>query len=217
MRINKYLAHKGYATRRGADDMIAKGHVFINGRVAVLGDQVEDTDKVEVRRVAKPLTYSYLAYHKPTEEVTPSAKHPGDLFPIGRLDQDSSGLMILTNDGRITDRLLNPDHEHEKEYLVEVRNSLRPSFQSHMEAGVAIGDGVTKPCKIKIMGDREFAVTLTEGKKHQIRRMCAALHNDVVRLKRSRIMNIKLGSLAPSATRAIEGAELKTFLKKLGL
>ena len=175
--------------------------------------------------------FSYFAYNKPQGVITHSPqngekdikekiKHqaiPRDVFPIGRLDKDSHGLIILTNDGRVTDRLLNPDYAHEKEYLVETTNKLRPSFKEYIEAGVDIGEYVTKKCKVEIKGDSKFSITLGEGKKHQIRRMCVALHNDVSDLKRIRIMNILLGELKTGSFRPISGLELSTFLKSLGL
>jgi 23S rRNA pseudouridine2604 synthase len=229
MRINKYLAHEGASTRRGVDALIEAGKVFINGRPAKLGDKVNERDVVEVRD-AKPRAYKYFAYNKPKGVVTHSAEEDQediedmvgrelgrDVFPVGRLDRDSYGLIILTNDGRLTDRLLSPEKAHDKEYVVKVREPLRESFAKHMEAGVDIGDYVTKPAKVKILGDKSFAITLTEGKKHQIRRMVDALHNMTTDLKRVRVMNIELGKLAANQFRPIEGSELEVFLKKLGL
>jgi 23S rRNA pseudouridine2604 synthase len=140
-----------------------------------------------------------------------------EVFPVGRLDKDSSGLIILTNDGRITDRLLNPKYEHEKEYIVETKDKLRNNFKEKMESGVDIGDYVTQKCKVEILGEKKFSIILGEGKKHQIRRMCVALFNEVKGLKRIRIMNIKLGNLAPNAYRKIEDGELKIFLQSLSL
>lgn len=231
VRINRYLAQKGYATRRGADELIQKRKVFINGRIAELGDQVQESDLVEVRAGKKPAQYIYVAYNKPRGIITHSpAPHERDirqsldefakehnLFPVGRLDKDSSGLIILTNDGRITDRLLNPDAEHDKEYVVKTKFPLRDSFRKHMEAGVDIEGYMTKPARVKILGDQSFAITIREGKKHQIRRMVVALHNEVVELRRDRILNIKLGTLHIGAYRVLEGEELATFLESLGL
>jgi 23S rRNA pseudouridine2604 synthase len=137
------------------------------------------------------------------------------LFPLGRLDKASHGLLILTNDGRITDQLLNPKYIHEKEYLVRTSNKLRSNFKVKMEAGVNIEGYQTKPCKVKILNDFEFRVILTEGKKHQIRRMCANLFQEIADLKRERIMNIKLGNLKLGGVREINGEELKTFLNSL--
>jgi len=216
MRINKYLALKNHATRRGADELIKKNLVLINGRFAVLGDKVNEEDNVEVRANKKAKVYEYYAYNKPIGMQTEAINISG-LFPIGRLDKDSHGLIILTNDGRITDRLLNPKHVHDKEYVVETKEKLRSNFKEKMEAGVQIENEQTEPCKVKILGDKKFSVILTEGKKHQIRRMCSALFTEVEDLERIRIINIALGKLAPNQTRKIEGEELKTFLKSLGL
>lgn len=225
MRINKYLADKKISTRRGADELIKEKKVFINGKLAVLGDQVNETDKVEVKG-AKTAEYKYFAYNKPVDVITHSPQGeesdikeeiknkniPKDVFPIGRLDKNSHGLIILTNDGRITDALLNPKYFHEKEYVVRTSNKLRASFKKNMEAGVDIEGYKTKPCKIKILSDFTFKIILTEGKKHQIRRMCSALFQEIADLKRERVMNIKLGTLKPNEFREIKGEELKTFL-----
>jgi len=216
MRINKYLADKKISTRRGADELIKEKKVYINGKLAELGSQVSEADKVEVRG-AKPKEYKYFAYNKPAGVETESISKAGfdNLFPMGRLDKASYGLLILTNDGRITDQLLNPKYTHEKEYLVKTKEKLRSSFKQKMEAGVKIEDYVTKKCKVKIVNDFTFRVILTEGKKHQIRRMCSALFQEVADLKRERIMNIKLGNLKSNGLREIKGAELKTFLNSL--
>lgn len=212
MRINKYLALQKISTRRGADELIENKKVFINGKLALLGSKVEENDKVEVRG-AKEKSYSYLAYNKPVGIETDSPKE--GLFPLGRLDKNSHGLLILTNDGRITDRLLNPKYIHEKEYVVRTSNKLRSSFKQKMEAGVNIEGYQTKKCKVKIVNDFTFRVILTEGKKHQIRRMCSALFQEIEDLKRERIMNIKLGNLGSGKTREIKGEELKTFLDQV--
>ncbi len=227
MRVNKYLAFKNHSTRRGADELISKKRVTINGRLAVLGDKVGEKDVVEVKHDKKPEVRLYFAYNKPKGVVTHSPQKDEkdilasierqDIFPVGRLDKDSSGLIILTNDGRITDRLLNPEHEHEKEYVVKTAKTLRSNFKEKMEAGVQIEEEMTKPCKVEIINENTFAIRLTEGKRHQIRRMVAALFNEVRDLRRTRIMSIRLGKLSTNSLRAIEGEELKTFLKELGL
>src|SRR3989344_2680681 len=221
IRINKYLANQKISTRRGADELIKEKKVFINGKLAVLGSKVGKTDRVEVRG-AKIKDYVYYAYNKPMGIETASPQT--GLFPLGRLDKNSHGLLILTNDGRITDQLLNPKYVHEKEYLVHTKEKLRSSFKTKMEAGVNI-EGlpagrqgyVTKKCTVKILNENTFRITLTEGKKHQIRRMCSALFQEVADLKRERIMNIKLGTLKPTALREIKGEELAIFLKSLNL
>jgi len=237
VRINKYLALKKISTRRGADELIKNKKVFINGKLAVLGDKVNENDKVEIKGV-KAKEYLYFAYNKPIGVETNSPR--ADLFPLGRLDKNSHGLMILTNDGRITDQLLNPKYSHEKEYVVKTKEKLRSNFKQKMEAGVNIdpvrsrsprGDRstpvfgraasngvegyVTKKCKVKIIDTFSFRVILTEGKKHQIRRMCSSLFQEVADLKRERIMNIKLGNFKPGAIREIKGEELTLFLSSM--
>lgn len=228
MRINKYLAREGVATRRGADELVARGNVLINGRAAVLGEKINKGDKVELRGKTSTNKYLYYAYNKPIgvithspqrgeKEIKETTRLPKDVFPVGRLDKDSSGLMILTNDGRVTDRLLNPEYEHDKEYRVRTSEPLRDSFKKTMEAGVNIEGYLTAPCSVRKTGPKSFNITLTEGKKHQIRRMVSAMHNTVVELERTRILNIRLDNLASGAWRAIEGDELKIFLVQIGM
>lgn len=234
MRINKYLAHEGVATRRGADELVAKKKVLINGRIAELGDKVESTDRVELVGKMNPKKYLYYAYNKPVgvithspqlgeKDIQQSVKAKGkdnemqDVFPVGRLDKDSSGLIILTNDGRVTDRLLNPEYDHEKEYRVRTLEPLRESFKKSMEGGVNIEGYLTAPCTVRKTGPKSFNITLTEGKKHQIRRMVAALHNQVLDLERVRVLNIRLDDLKPGSWRAIEDEELSTFLSTIGM
>lgn len=231
MRINKYLALKNYATRRGADELIAKKVVKINGIIAVLGDKVLEGDTVEVKESKNKKEFLYYAFHKTKgiishspegdetdvrESMGPELRAQG-VFPIGRLDKDSHGLMILTNDGRITDRLLNPKFDHEKEYEVETRDRLRDSFEKHMSGGVEIEGYKTKPAIVKRMDDTHFRIVLREGKKHQIRRMVVALHNQVKDLKRIRIMHIPLGNIPKGKYRQIKGKELEAFLIDLGV
>lgn len=228
IRINKYLADKGIATRKGADALVEAGKVFVNGTKAVLGQKVGAEDKVEVKGGATATSHRYVAYYKPAGYVTHSPlegeKTIADifdmdgLFPMGRLDKNSEGLLILTNDGRITDRLLNPKYDHEKEYLVETSTTVGESFAKKLESGVNIGESdPTKPCKVDLIDPHHFTLCLTEGKKHQIKRMTEALGVSVVSLKRLRIMNIKLGNLKPNTGREIAGKELQAFLKSLGL
>lgn len=225
MRINKYLAHKNLCTRREADALVSAGKVLINGTTAKVGDRVAETDVVDVRFRVKQ--YRYYAYYKPRGIITHSPQDDEKdiaavvpirgVFPIGRLDKDSSGLIILTDDGRITDKLLHPDFAHEKEYIVTTKEELRSNFKNAMERGVNIEGYETKPCTVNILGDRKFSIVLTEGKKHQIRRMCAALGYVVNSLQRVRIMNINLSGLQPGTSRRITGSELAGFLKSLGM
>ncbi len=226
-RINKYLAEEKYSTRRGADKLIEAKQVWINGKLAKLGDKVEQDDHVEVKLKGVQAPRIYVAYNKPKGVVTHSAG-PGEreiiqevpikgIFPIGRLDKESHGLIILTNDGRITDRLLGPSYNHEKEYLVKTKGKLRNNFKERMEEGVRIDKETTAPCKVKIIDDYTFKVILTEGKKHQIRRMCVALFQEVEDLERIRIMNITNSHLGTGEYREITGGELEEFLRALDL
>ena len=231
MRVNKYLAHQGVATRRGADELVAKGHVLINGKVANVGDKVDEDDVVELTQKRTPRTLHYYAYDKPRGVITHSPREGEEdilmnvtlpkgvsgLFPVGRLDKDSHGLIILTNDGRVTDRLLNPDRDHEKEYRVKVEKPLRPAFKRSMEGGVNIEGYETAPCKVHVTGPKSFTITLSEGKKHQIRRMVAAHHNVVTDLERVRIMNVRVDGMKAGELRPIQGEELAGFLSSLGL
>lgn len=231
MRINKYLADQKIASRREADALITSKKVLVNGKPAVLGQQINEGDEVKLAEKLKK--HTYLAYykgrgvisHSPNEDeidiVTRLKQDYGltNLSPIGRLDKASEGLIIITNDGRLTGPLLDPKSEHEKEYDVTVDKNITPSFAKIMSLGVNIEGYQTKPTKIKTNpnNDKRFRLTLTEGKKHQIRRMCAALGYQVQNLKRVRIMNIELDTLKPNQYRKIVGEELDTLLKSLNL
>lgn len=230
IRINRYLAHKNICSRREADALIVKKIVKINGRIAKLGDKVNVDDKVEVdlkqKKALKKI--QYFAYNKPTGVVTHSPE-PGQkdireatalltgFFPIGRLDRDSHGLIILTNDGRLTDKLLNPEHEHEKEYIVQVNKPITNIFLKVLGNGIQLEDFKTRPAKVKKISQYVFSIVLTEGKKHQIRRMCTNFGFEVVDLERVRIMNIKIGDLKIGKKRELIKEELNNFLKKLGI
>lgn len=230
VRINRYLALQQYASRREADRLIAEGRVRINGAVAALGDQVHRGDAVTVSGIkAFAQKRVYIAFYKPVGIVTHSPRRgqrsiadifefEGRLFPLGRLDKDSRGLILLTNDGRITDKLLNPEQGHEKEYVVRVDRPINAAFVEHMQAGVRLDDGtMTKRCVVESTGAKQFRITLTEGKKRQIRRMCEALGYNVTDLLRIRIMNIRLRNLQPGEARYLHGAELKTLLQAIGI
>ena len=227
VRINRYLALMGVATRRATEELIVQGKVTINNRVAVLTDRVLQGDEVVVKG-QKPKAFRYIAYHKKRGILTHSEKErsgkaiadvmptPG-VYPIGRLDKESEGLIILTDDGRITERLLSPRYDHQKEYLVTVQERLRNDMIEAMERGIVIEDGPTKPCTIVKKGPNTISMTITEGRKHQIRRMLSAVGGTVIALKRVRIMNVTLGTLAPGASRNISGTEKEEFLSSLGL
>jgi 23S rRNA pseudouridine2604 synthase len=231
IRVNKYLAHTGVASRREADELIAAGKVTVNEKKAEMGQSIAESDVVAVVGKTKPK--NYYAYYKGRGVITHSpAEHETDIAmklaadygithvsPIGRLDKDSEGLMILSNDGRITGPLLEPERDNEKEYEVLVDKPLSSMFRRAMEAGVDIEGYRTKPAKVtaNTKNDLRFLLIITEGKKHQIRRMCAALGYQVQSLKRNRILNIKLGTLKPNQYRKITGPELTEFLKALGI
>lgn len=231
MRLNKYLAHQGIASRREADELISRGKITINGKKAELGQQVEAGDEVEV--IGKTPTKSYYAYYKGRGIITHSpeegetsiaerlAKDYGitHVSPIGRLDKDSEGLILLSNDGRITGPLLDPESDHEKEYDVTVDKRITPMFIRAMQNGVDIEGYRTKPAKASIhpRNEQRFTIILTEGKKHQIRRMCAALGYQIQNLKRVRVANITLGKLKPNQYRKLTGEERDKLLKELGL
>lgn len=232
MRLNKFLALRGFSTRRGADALIEKERVFVNGKVATLGQKVLETDRVEIKD-HDTSHFAYILFYKPRGIITHSPekgevdiatyirKEHGlkGLFPIGRLDKDSEGLMILTNDGRITDRILNPDKEHEREYEVTVDKRVTQTFCNRLSKGVSIEGYHTKPARAELAkhDDHSFTITLTEGKKHQVRRMCAALGYQVTKLKRTRVLGFTLKSLKPGAVYKLKPKEALTLQQELGL
>lgn len=229
MRINKYIAEQGIASRREADTLIEEGKVLVNGAPAVIGQQIGSDDVVEV--VGSQAQKRYLAYYKGRGVITHSPaqgevdianklkKDYGieDIAPVGRLDKESEGLIILTDDGRVTGPLLDPAAANEKEYEVLADKPVTKHFLKLMGQGVNIEGYVTKPANVRQLGERRFSITLTEGKKHQIRRMCAALGFQVESLKRVRVMNIELGKLKPNQYRTLSGSELREFLSQLGI
>ena len=211
-RINKYLRDKGLASRREADKLIESGDVFINGKKAENGMMVKESDKVEVK--GKQKEHHYVAYYKPRglatqdlvgkKSVISEWKDSG-LYPIGRLDKESEGLLLLTNDGRFVTEVLSEDSKYEKEYIVTVKEPLRPGvvriFKSGMETKTL---GKLLPAKAKIMNKNTLQVILNEGKRHQIRIMLNELRYTIASLKRIRIGNIKLGNLRPGQTRELK-------------
>jgi 23S rRNA pseudouridine2604 synthase len=231
MRINKYLAKQNIASRREADVLIADGKVLVNGQKAEVGQSINQTDTVEVTGKTKNKTY--LAYykgrgiitHSPSEQETDIASRLASdyglsgISPIGRLDKDSEGLMILSNDGRITGPLLDPQNDIEKEYEVTVDKKITGRFLKDLELGVEIEGYRTKPARAvrHPKNDHRLTLTITEGKKHQIRRMCAALGYQVQSLKRTRIAHINIGKLKPNQYRKLDGKEISTLLKTLDI
>lgn len=208
IRINKFFTRQGICSRREADRLIEKGRVTINGRVAVLGDQVGRDDVIARDGVVVPWGTEpiYIKFHKPVGITTTTELdvpgnivayigHPARIFPIGRLDKDSSGLILLTNDGEIVNRILRAEHGHEKEYLVQVDRPFDQAFLDRMSRGVTIMGKPTRPCVVSRLGRREFRMILTEGRNRQIRRMCQARGYRVVALHRIRIMHITIDGL----------------------
>ena len=230
IRLNRYLYLKGYCSRRQADKMIKDKEININGEPAVLGQKVKETDDVEISdRVAElPKNYEYYLFNKPQGVVSHNPqngeKSVEDFFkgsevkklaPVGRLDKDSTGLMLITNDGRLIDKMLNPKYGHEKEYSVRVDKALKESFANKMSKGVDIEGYKTQPSQAEVTGNRSFTIILKEGKKHQIRRMCAALGYQVKDLKRKRIMSLHLGGLRPGEHRELSIGEKVHLLRSL--
>jgi 23S rRNA pseudouridine2604 synthase len=215
MRINKYLAMKKLATRRGADELIAKKKVLINGRLAVLGDKVSETDAVEVKGTKHKQNFLYIAYHKPKDSNGHPTLPPG-VRALITLGEHDAGLTIYTNDSRLTEILTNPETSPEKEYMVKTQTPLRSNFQEKMEHGVEFDEFVSGPCRVAIVDDYTFVIALREQKKNQVRRMCSALHTEVRDLLRTRVANIVIGKLPAGQTRPIKDEELTAFLATVG-
>jgi len=207
-RINKYLSEVGYCSRREADRLILEGEVTINGKIPEIGAKVEETDQIEIKgqRIEKSTRQKkiYLAFNKPVgivcttdrkverNNVIDFIKYPKRIFPIGRLDKLSEGLIFLTNDGDIVNKILRARNNHEKEYIVKVNREIKADFIQSMSNGVEILGTITNNCFVKKLGPKKFKIILTQGLNRQIRRMCEALGYKVRSLKRVRIMNIKL-------------------------
>ena len=207
-RINKYLSEVGFCSRRAADILIEEGKVTINGEITEIGSKVEEGDQVEVegQKIINSIKQKniYLAFNKPIgivcttdrrvepDNIIDFIKYPRRIFPIGRLDKPSEGLIFLTNDGDIVNKILRARNNHEKEYIVSVNRPINKDFIQRMSNGVEILDTITKNCFVKQLGQKKFKIILTQGLNRQIRRMCESLGYRVRSLKRVRIMNIKL-------------------------
>lgn len=247
-RINKYLSELGICSRREADGLIEAGRLLVNGRPAEKGQLISAGDELlldgkRLRQKAAPPVI--MAFHKPVGLVCTSSEkdgaaniidyidHPGHIFSIGRLDKDSSGLILLTNQGELVNRINRSANGHEKEYLVTCRKKISRDFLKALEAGVeiAVPDRVkpgkngpekrtyhqemTLPCRTKAVNEYSFRIILTQGLNRQIRRMCSALGNEVKELKRIRVMHIELGDLAPGKWRYVTGEEKAELLRQL--
>lgn len=207
IRLNKYLSEIGYCSRRAGDKLIESGRVLINNEPASLGQKININDEIKIDDKVigvKKKKKIYLALNKPIgivcttdtrvekNNIIDFIGYPERIFPIGRLDKPSSGLILLTNDGDIVNKILRTEHNHEKEYIVKVDKALSQTIIDRMSKGVPILDTITKECKIRKSDSNEFKIILTQGLNRQIRRMCEYFNYKVISLERTRIMNIKL-------------------------
>lgn len=224
LRLNKFISEKGLCSRREADKLIEAGKVTVNGIKAVLGMKIQPEDEVflDGKLLSEKKELVYIALNKPagitctTEKkvkgnIVDFLNYPERVFPVGRLDKDSQGLIFLTNDGDIVNKILRAGNNHEKEYIVTVDSPVTDSFLHAMSSGVKILDTVTKPCIVKKQSKYVFKIILTQGLNRQIRRMCSALGKNVVKLERVRIMNVILGDLPLGKWRYLSKQELQTI------
>ena len=225
MRLNKFISETGICSRRQADQRIAEGRVKVNGQAAELGTQVGEGDRVEVdgKPVESRNATVYLAFHKPVGITCTTERHvsgniidfighPQRIFPIGRLDKDSEGLILLTNNGDIVNEILRSENNHEKEYVVTVDGLLTDEFLQGMAGGVEILGVRTKPCRVRRIGRNVFGIVLTQGLNRQIRRMCAVFGYQVRRLQRVRIVNVRLDGIKVGQWRNLTAEELRGLL-----
>lgn len=228
IRLNKYLSEAGVCSRREADRLTEAGLVTVDDQTAVMGMKISPDAVVKVRgnAVKKEEEKVLLAFHKPAGVVCTAQKreknnvidylgYPKRIFPVGRLDKESTGLLLMTNDGELVNKIMRAGNYHEKEYLVAVNKPVTEEFCKKMASGVPILDTVTRKCKVEQIGEKEFRIILTQGLNRQIRRMCETLGYRVTALKRVRIMNIHLGRLKEGTYRKIEGKEKKELERLL--
>ena len=228
-RINKYLSEVGFCSRREADKLLEQGRITINGKKPELGTKVSDDDEICVdgKNIKKTEEkHVYIAFNKPIgivcttdtkrekNNIVDYINHPKRIFPIGRLDKPSEGLILLTSDGDIVNKILRARNNHEKEYIVRVDKPITPKFLEKMRNGVPILDTVTKKCEVEQIDTLQFRIVLTQGLNRQIRRMCEYLGYEVKKLKRIRIMNIKL-DLPIGKWRDLTDAEMKELAQLL--
>lgn len=222
IRLNKYLSDAGICSRRQADRWIEEKRITVNGEIAGMGMKVAPDSEVclDGKPIKKEEKKVLLAMNKPAgivctaekrerNNIVDYMKYPKRIYPVGRLDKDSTGLLLLTNDGELVNKIMRAGNYHEKEYLVSVNKPVTEEFCRKMSRGVAILDTVTRPCKVEKTGEKSFRIILTQGLNRQIRRMCETLGYRVMTLQRVRIMNIRLGSLKEGTWRNIEGKERK--------
>ncbi len=224
-RLNKAISETGFCSRREADKLIEKKRVVVNGEVAGLGVKVTPTDTIQIdgKTIKKETKNIYLAFNKPVgitcttdtsikSNIISFINYGERIFPIGRLDKPSEGLIFLTNDGDIVNKILRSQNNHEKEYIVTVNKNITSAFLKRMRNGVPILDTVTKKCRVDKIDNRTFSIVLTQGLNRQIRRMCNYLGYEVKTLKRVRIMNIGLGNLKTGKYRSFSSSELSEIL-----
>lgn len=233
-RLNNYISASGLCSRRDADQWIIDGRVSVNGQPAVVGMRVSEDDVVLVdgAKVNFKKKHVTLLYFKPAgitctsepdvkDNIISAINYPIRIFPIGRLDKDSEGLILLTSDGSIVNKILRAENAHEKEYIVHLSSSIKPDFKRKMESGVQIYNPVrsemttTLPCRVKIVNDTTFIIILNQGLNRQIRRMCSTLGYHVVRLKRMRVMNFQLGNLKKGEWRQLSDQEVEQLMNLL--
>lgn len=229
LRINKYISEAGICSRREADRKIKSGRVKINGRRASLGDHVDDSDDILVdgNPIHHRVERVYLAYNKPvgvtstTDRSDPDniikavGYHGGRIFTIGRLDKDSDGLILLTNDGDIVNKILRVSNEHDKEYIVTVDKPIDEKFTETMSNGVSIMGVMTRKCDVELINDSTFRIVLNQGLNRQIRRMCKALGYRVTSLRRTRIMNITLAGIPTGTWRFLSDKEISSIMNQV--
>ena len=228
MRINKFISDAVKTSRRGADRLIEEGKVIVNGKKATVGMRIEPGDDVRVNGNKLYIAQNnvYIALNKPigitstTEKDVPGnltdlVHQPFRVFNIGRLDKESDGLILMTNDGDIVNDILRPEHKHEKEYIVAVDRPVTDEFLEGMASGVPILNTITDPCKVEKLSKYEFNITLTQGLNRQIRRMCEVFGYEVVRLQRHRVMNIHLGNLPTGHWRYLSKKEKRGLFDEL--
>jgi 23S rRNA pseudouridine2604 synthase len=231
IRLNKYLSDAGICSRREADRLIEAGKVLVDGETACQGMKIRPGQKVSVkgREVEREQEMILLAVNKPRGVVCTTDTRWGDqtiyellnypkrIFSVGRLDKDSEGLLLMTNNGDILNKIMRAGNYHEKEHLVTVNKTITPEFLKKMAAGVYLKEleVKTRPCKVELAGEKQFRITLTQGLNRQIRRMCEANHYKVTRLMRVRIMNIELGKLKPGEYRSVTRRELAALQQAL--
>lgn len=227
-RLNKFIADSGYCSRREADRLIAEGRVTVDGKTGALGDQIGPGMSVRVdgHSLTGESEKVYILLYKPRGivctadprepmNVVDYLGYPARIFPVGRLDKDSEGLLLLTSDGEIVNRILRAAGGHEKEYEVEIDRPVTRVFVEKMMAGVPILDTVTLPCRVRKTGERSFNIILVQGLNRQIRRMCEALGANVTHLRRIRIMNLKLGGMKPGEWREMTPDEYRALMALL--